>query len=240
MGVVTDWAVLDTPEEPMRMYMARPEGGIAGPGVLVIHDIFGLTEHIQDVCRRFADEGFVALAPDLYHRYPVKTYDYGDGSGALGQRSRLSSVNILDDLSLAFRFLAARGEVRSGLVGAVGFCSGGRDAFFLATQNPDLLAAVSFYGPLAPDQPESPLRLASGLEAPLLLIFAEQDHLIPPSEVALVHDTLAKFGKEHETMTHAGVAHGFFCDARPDSYAPEAAAEAWTRTIDFLYEKLEG
>ena len=140
--VVTDWAYLDTADGQMRMYMARPEGGTAGPGVLVIHEIFGLNEHIQDVCRRFADEGIIALAPDLYHGFATRTVPYDDVPAALKLREQLTDEQLLDYLNLAFRFVGNRGEVRSGLVGVVGFCSGGHDAFMLATRNPDVLALV--------------------------------------------------------------------------------------------------
>lgn len=240
MALVTDWAVLDTAAGQMRMYMARPDGGAAGPGVLVIQEIFGLTEHIQDVCRRFAEEGFVALAPDLYHSFPTRTAAYEDVAGALKLREQLGSEQLLDDLNAAFRFLGNRGEVRSGLVGVVGFCSGGRDAYVLGIQNPDVLAVVSYYGPIAADTPAAPIHDTVNLLAPTLLFFGETDHLIPAADVERARDTLTRLGKDFEIVTYDGVGHGFFCDARPGSYDPNAAADSWTRTVDFLYLHLEG
>lgn len=142
MGVVTQERNLETSDGLMRVYMARPEGGSAGPGILVVHELFGLTEHIQGVCRRFAEEGFVAAAPDLYHRLRTKTVPYDDVPAAMGLRKQHTEAQIIEDLDITLRFLAARGEVRSGLCGVAGFCSGGLDAFALATRNSDVLALV--------------------------------------------------------------------------------------------------
>jgi len=240
MAVVTDWAIIDTADGPMRMYMARPDGGTAGPGVLIVHDIFGLTEHILDVSRRFAEEGFVALAPDLYYRFATRTVPYGNGPTAQGLRQQLRVGQILDDLYVAFRLLAARGEVRSGLVGTVGYGAGGRDAFMLATRYPDVLAVVSYYGSIAADEPSAPIHAGAKLEAPALLFFGEGDELIPVAEVNRVTDTLSALGKDWEIVTYADAGHSFFCDASPSTYDPDATTDSWTRAIDFLYERLEG
>ncbi|MEA2642614.1 MAG: carboxymethylenebutenolidase [Chloroflexota bacterium] len=240
MAVVTDWAVIETSGGPMRMYMARPEGGTAGPGVLIIHEIFGLTDHILDVSRRFAQEGIVALAPELYHALPTRTAPYEDVAGARALRQQLKDDQIVDDLSGALRFLGARGEVRSGLTGVVGYCSGGRDAFMLATRNSDVLALVSYYGSITGDEPSAPINAGGKLEAPALLLYAERDHLISAEQVERVRDTLTRLNKDFDIVTYPNVGHGFFCDARPDSYDADAAADAWNRTVDFLYERLEG
>src|SRR5688572_15014597 len=156
MAVVTDWAYLDTPAGTMRLYMARPQGGTAGPGVLVVQDAFGLNDHIQQVCQRFAEEGLVAIAPELYHGLPTRTAPYDDAAAAQALRQKLSDDQVIDYLSTGLRFLGARGEVRSGLCAAVGFGAGGRDTFLLATRNPDVLALVAYAGSLAPDGPTSP------------------------------------------------------------------------------------
>src|SRR5438876_11042992 len=148
----------------MRMYTARPDAGTAGPGVLVVPEIFGLNEHVQDVCRRFADEGFVALAPDLYHSFAKRTVPYDDVAAARSLREKLTDQQVMDYLDAALRLLAARGEVRSGLVGAIGFGSGGRDAFLLATRNPDVLALVGYYAPIARDEPFAPIKASGRLQ----------------------------------------------------------------------------
>jgi carboxymethylenebutenolidase len=240
MALVTDWAVVETADGPMRMYMARPEGGTAGPGVLVIQDMYGLTEHTLDVCRRFADEGFVALAPELYYRFPTRAVEYEDPQAANKLRLQLTGDQIADDLFLAFRFLGNRGEVRSGLVGVVGYGTGGRDAFNLATRNSDVVAVVSYYGSIGADEPSPPLAASASLLAPALLFYGEDDDSIPAAEVQRVQDALTKQGKDFEIVTYPAVGHGFFCDASPNTYDAESADDSWTRAVDFLYQYLEG
>ena len=240
MEVVTDWAVLDTSDGPMRMYMARPQGGTAGPGVLIVQDVFGLTEHVQEVSRRFAEEGFVALVPELYHRFATRKVSYEDVSAARSLRQQLTDDQVMDDLSIALRFLGARGEVRSGLVGAVGYGAGGRDAFMLATRNPDVLALVCYYGSIAPDNESALIHASANLQAPALFFYGETDSIIPAAEVDRVEDMLTGLGKDHEIVTYPDVGHGFACEARPEGYDPDAAADSWSRAVDFLYERLEG
>ncbi|MBM2809723.1 MAG: Carboxymethylenebutenolidase [Chloroflexi bacterium] len=240
MGVVTDWIVLDTATGPMRMYIARPEGGTAGPGILVIQEIFGLTEDLQATCRRFAEEGFVALAPEIYHAQPVRLGSYDDVAAAMKIREQMSDDQVLDDLNSAFRLLAARGEVRSGLVGALGFCAGGRDAFMLGTRNPDVMAVICFYGSLAPDDSDAPINDAAKLAGPSLIFYGEDDRVVPIAQADRVRDELTRLGKDFEIVTYPNAGHGFMNAARARTYVADVAAEAWTRTIDFLYEKLEG
>jgi len=98
---VTDWAIIDTAVRPMRMYMARPEGGTAGPGVLVVHDAFGVTDHLQEMCRRFAEEGLVALAPELYHGFATRAVSYDDPAAADALHEQLSESQLMDDLFAA-------------------------------------------------------------------------------------------------------------------------------------------
>jgi carboxymethylenebutenolidase len=232
--------VIDTATGAMRMLMTRPDGGSAGPGLLLIPEAFGLTEHMQDVAGRFAEEGFASLTPDLYHRLGVRQVAYAEPSAAEKVRERLTDQEVMDDLDLALRFLGARGEVRSGLVAAVGYGAGARDAFRLATRNGDVLALVCYSGPVADDSPSAPIRDAQRLLAPSLLFFGEADDRIPTSHVERVGQVLSSLGKEHEIVSYPGARHGFFCSARAADYAVAAAEEAWTRTVDFLYERLEG
>jgi carboxymethylenebutenolidase len=239
MGVVTQERNLETPDGMMRVYMARPEGGAAGPGLLVVHEVFGLTEHIQDVCRRFAEEGFVTAAPDLYHRLRTKTAPYDDVPTAMGMRKQHTEAQLMEDLDITLRFLAARGEVRSGLCGAIGFCSGGRDAFALATRSSDVLALVSFYGPIAAEEPDPPISRAAKLEAPSLFVFGGHDPLISADQVERVRGTLDGLGKDFEIEVYPDAGHGFFCDERPVNYNAEAAKDVWGKTVDFLYRYLD-
>ncbi len=239
MGVVTQERYVETPGGLMRVYMARPEGGSAGPGLLVVHEMHGLDGHIQDVCRRFAEEGFVAAAPELYHRLRTRVAVYDDVAAAMGLRKQHTEAQLMEDLEIALRFLGARGEVRSGLCGAIGFGTGGRDAFSLAARNSDVLALVSFYGPIVGDETDSPISRAATLEAPALFVFGGKDPLMTPEQIEQVHSTLEGLGKEFEIEVYPEAGHGFFCDARPATYDANAAADAWQKTVDFLYRYLD-
>jgi carboxymethylenebutenolidase len=146
----------------------------------------------------------------------------------------------VDDLTMALRFLGARGEVRSGLTGVVGFGEGARDAFLLATRNPDVLALACFYGPIAADESDTALKSLANLQAPVLCFYGEADGQNPADDIARLQATLDRAGIDYDVVTYPDAAYGFFCDARPEAYDPKAAADAWTRTVDFIYERLEG
>jgi carboxymethylenebutenolidase len=240
MTVVTDWEIVDTSYGPMRMYTARPEGGTAGPGVLIVSDRFGLTNHIQDVSRRFAEEGIVALAPDLYHRLGTRAVAHDDPDSADALRAQLTDTEIIDDLTLALRFLGARGEVRSGLTGVVGYGEGGRDAFLLATRNADVLAVVAYGGAIAADDPSAPISASPDLQAPALLFVGEEDETTPAADCEYLQKTLDSLGKDYELVSYPGARAGFFCEARNGAYDEKATEDAWTRSVDFLYQRLEG
>jgi carboxymethylenebutenolidase len=158
---------------------------------------------------------------------------------AQGLRAQLTDDEVIDDLTAALRFLGARGEVRSGLVGAVGYGEGGRDAFRLATRNADVLALVCYGAPIASGE-QSPLDASRSMDAPALLVFGEADDATPAADVERVRETLEDLGKDVEVVTYPDAANGFFCDARPDVYDAKATEDAWTRTVDFLYQWLEG
>jgi carboxymethylenebutenolidase len=240
MGVETDWEVVDTSYGPMRMYTARPEGGTAGPGVLIVADRFGLTSHIQEVTRRFAQEGIVALVPDLYHRLGTRAVPPDDPAAADALRSQLTDTEIVDDLTLALRFLGARGEVRSGLTGVVGYGEGGRDAFLLATRNTDVLAIVAYGGAIAAEDESAPIGGSPNLQAPALLFVGEEDETTPPADLEYLQKTLDSLGKDYELVPYPGAKSGFFSDERADVYDEKAAEDAWGRTVEFIYQRLEG
>jgi carboxymethylenebutenolidase len=189
-------------------YLAAPSGG-AGPGVLVIQEWWGLVDHIRDVCDRFAREGFVALAPDLYR----------------GERAR--------DPDAAGRLMMGLEIPIGARVGAVGFCMGGQLALFAATRSPRIGAVVDFYG----IHPNVSLDL-SGLSAAVLGIFAERDEFVPVESARKLEADLRGAGKRARFEVYPGVGHAFFNDSRPDVYDARAAARAWSETLAFLRAEL--
>jgi carboxymethylenebutenolidase len=211
-------------------YVARPERG-AGLGLLVIQEWWGLVPHIEDVCDRFAAEGFTALAPDLYHG--AKTTE-PDEAGKL--MMALDLERAAADLSGAIDWLSASDAVRGDGIGVVGFCMGGGLALAVATQRPDAIrAVVPFYGVIPwPDLQPDWSRLAGAVQGH----FAERDTFFTPEKVRELEQTLRDLGKDADLLVYDGVDHAFFNDTRPDVYDEHAASQAWTRTLEFLRAKL--
>jgi carboxymethylenebutenolidase len=203
------------------------------PAVIIIHDVRGLSGHYRDITRRLANEGFFALALDLYSR--DDTPHLPDTEAVFAWLRKLSDSRAVADIDGAVRFLGTRPEVRSHSIGIVGFCMGGRYAFMAACTVPNMAACVSFYGMLRlPDKTENPLTLAQDLSCPYLGLFGEQDDLIPRAEIKELEGILRRNGKTFQTKTYQGAGHAFFNELRPDVYRPEAAKDAWAKALSFL------
>jgi carboxymethylenebutenolidase len=212
------------------------------PAVIVIHDVHGLTEHYRDIARRFASEGYFALAIDLYSREGAPHIT--DVDSALAWMKQLDDHRILADIESAFRYLSTRPEVRSTSIGVTGFCMGGQYALMAACAVPDIAACVSFYGMLRYDEPsekrpQSPLDLAPRLACPYLGLFGADDPLIPRADVRRLEGILRREGKTFQTKAYPKAGHAFFNDQRPDAYQPEAARDAWARSVAFFRTHLE-
>jgi carboxymethylenebutenolidase len=209
-------------------YLALPVSG-HGPGVVVIQEWWGLVPHIEQVCDRFAAEGFVALAPDLYHGAKVANSE-PDEAGKL--MMALNTDQAVKDMSGAIDFLLAHDAVSSGSVGVVGFCMGGGLALALACARPDAVSACCpFYGvmPWPALQPDY-----SKLEAAVLGHFAEDDSMFTPAMVGELEARLRAEGKEAELIIHPSTAHAFFNDTRPEVHDPGASMRAWESVVPFL------
>jgi carboxymethylenebutenolidase len=197
-------------------YLATPSGG-QGPGVLVIQEWWGLVPHIKDVCDRFAAEGFVALAPDLYHGRTVSEPD--------------EAGKAMMAMQLALRERCGRDRL-----GVIGFCMGGGLALVLACRRPDAIAAcVPFYGVIP--WPEATPDYGA-MTAAVQGHFAERDDFFPPDKAHQLEADLQALGKEAEIFVYEGTDHAFFNDARPEVYNEQAAATAWERTLAFLRASL--
>lgn len=213
-----------------RAYVATPEHG-AGPGLVVIQEYWGLVPHIEDVCDRFAAEGFSALAPDLFRG---ATASEPDEAGKLMMALNVDQASA--DLGLAVEYLRASPSVRGDGLGTVGFCMGGGLAMVLATQRPaDIAACVAFYGliPWESAQPDW-----SALAAPLQGHFGDEDDFFSPERVDELEARLAEADKEYDIHRYRGAGHAFFNDTRPEAFDEEAASVAWIRTLEFLRAKL--
>ncbi|MCY3842211.1 MAG: dienelactone hydrolase family protein [Acidobacteria bacterium] len=208
-------------------YLATPASG-AGPGVIVIQEWWGLVQHVKDVADRFAGEGFVALAPDLYHGRSTTS---PDEAGKLMMALEIDRAE--RDLRGAIDFLLARDDVAGTRVGTVGFCMGGQLSLFAACANARVGACVDFYGihpNVAPD--------LAALEAPVLGFFAERDGFVTPEAARKLETDLRAAGKEVDITVFEGADHAFFNDSRPDVYHAGYAAECWSRMVAFYRRHL--
>lgn len=208
-------------------YLAHPTQPGKYPGVVVIQEWWGLEPHIQDVARRFAGEGYIALAPDLYHGKVAK-----EPSEAEKLMMALNIEQAVREIISGVNYLK-RLDRCSGKVGVVGFCMGGGLALLTALRSAGVSACVDFYGGI-PD----PLDQVKHLECPLLGIFAEKDGWVTPTAVRQMEERLKAFGKPAQVHIYPGVDHAFFNDTR-SAYNAQAARDAWEKTLAFFRQHLQ-
>jgi carboxymethylenebutenolidase len=230
---------LTTDDGPMSVYEAVPDGGATnGAAVIVIQEAFGVNDHIEDVTRRFAALGYHAAAPHLFHRAGGGTAPYGDFSKVLPLFEGLSDASILTDIDAVRAHLPHKDE----RIGVVGFCMGGRASFLVAAER-WLGAAVGFYGGgiVNARRPQFPALVgrAYAMQTPWLGLFGDRDESIPVEDVEALRSALVEAPVDTEVVRYADAEHGFHCDARP-SYSPDAAADAWQRTVDWFRRYLLG
>ena len=207
-------------------YLATPQSG-TGPGVIVLQEWWGLVPHIKDVADRFAAEGFVALAPDLYHG---KTTTHPDEAMRLLMAMNIGQTE--KDLRGAAALLKTKSATAK--IGSVGFCMGGSLAMFAATLNPNFGACVTFYGANTRIKPDF-----SKLNCPVLGLFGATDDHITPAVVGALAADIKTAGGTWSTHTYQGTGHAFFNDSRPEAYNKPAAEDAWVRTLAFLRANLK-
>jgi len=231
---------LQTGDGPMACYVAQPSERAQG-GVVVIQEAFGVNAHIEDVTRRFASAGYLAVAPYLFHRAGGGTAPYGDFAKVIPLYEGLTDEGILTDVDAA-RDRLREGGVTDEQTGLVGFCFGGRVSFLVALER-TLGAAVGFYGGgiVTPRFPQFPALIDRGeeLETPWLGLFGDRDESIPVEDVERLRAELARAPVPTEVVRYADAAHGFHCDVR-ESYAETAAKDAWARTLAWFDHHLAG
>jgi carboxymethylenebutenolidase len=208
-------------------FLAKPTDARKYPAVIVIHEIWGLVDHIKDVSRRIAREGFVALAIDLFGGKVVSKLEEGRKL-----REELTEAKIIGDLKGGFNYLQSSEYVHPKRIGSVGFCMGGGLSLLLACDVKDLAAAVVFYG-----RNPSPIDLVKNIHCPILGNYAGADMAITESDISLLKQTLTRYGKVFDIKVYPGAPHAFFNDTR-ESYRPEAAGDAWKRTLEFFNRNL--
>jgi carboxymethylenebutenolidase len=228
-------------------HLACPEGGTC-PGVVMIPDVWGLSDLYRTLAQRLAREGFAVLAVDLYRRLPeVKIGDPGRWIRGLADPEVLADVQAAVDR-------LADGPSRGHEVGVVGFCMGGQYTILAAAGCTGLGAAVAFYGLLSHEhgllapppgerldparKPRSPLEAAARVACPLLGLFGREDPFIPVSDVHAFEAGLARSGRPHQVVIYDGAGHAFLNERRPEMYRPDAARDAWGRMLAWLGQHL--
>jgi len=218
-------------------YMARPLGSGPHPGVIVIHEAFGLVEHTKELARKFAAHGYIAIAPNLYYREGPENPE--EVLAVVRQRGGVPDSRVIGDLEGAVR--ALRSVVTcNDKIGCIGHCSGGRHTLLFACNTKNLAAAVNCYGgrvvteELTPNQPKPVIDMVADLSCPLLGLFGQSDLNPSPEHVARLEGEVKKHKKEYEFKSYPpDTGHGFFADYRP-SYRQESAVDGWQRIFDFF------
>jgi len=212
-------------------YHAVPASGENLPVVLVVQEIFGVHEYIQDICRRFAKLGYLAIAPELFYRQ-------GDVSqlGSIDEIrpivAQVPDAQVLSDLDAAVLWAASTGRANVNNLGITGFCWGGRIVWLYAAHSPQLKAGVAWYGRLvgnpSPLQPTTPLQMAPYLKAPVLGLYGGMDDGIPVDTVEQMRGAIAQANGTSEILVYPDAPHGFHADYRP-SYREDAAMDGWEK-----------
>jgi carboxymethylenebutenolidase len=206
-------------------YLASPSSGGSRPGLLVLQEWWGMNDHIKDITSRLANEGFTALAVDMYDGKVTK-----DAVEAKGFMMAMDKAAALEKLYGAVRYLKTDPNVSN--VGVIGFCMGGFLALNLACTNRDIKAAAPFYGSVPPDA------MLNQLRAPVLYFYGEKDHHIAASEIDRLEQFMKNAGKPCDVVRYAESDHAFFNDTRKEVYNPKDAKDAWARSLAFLRKNL--
>jgi carboxymethylenebutenolidase len=224
---------VDSAGGTMPLYESAPEGAPRGAAI-VIQEAFGITDHIEDVCRRLSAAGYHAVAPHLFHRSGDPVIPYDDMQAVMPHLGQLSAEGLEADLAATLEYLAGAG-FPAARVGIVGFCMGG-SVVVLAASRHALGAAVTFYGggvtagrfgmpPLA--------ELAPTLQTPWLGLFGDADQSIPVDQVEMLREAAKQAPVPTEIVRYPDAGHGFHCDAR-DSYHESSAQDGWRRMLEWF------
>ena len=231
-GTATEW--VSVPVEgagEMRIFVARPNGEGPHRAIIVMQEAFGVNSHIRDVTKRFAGQGFLAVAPELFHRTGTGVEGRYDAFAEMRPHfGALTTEGILADAKAAFRWVVSQPNVDAARVAAIGYCLGGRAAF-LANASLPIAAGVSYYAGGMP----SVLDRVAGVHGPHTFFWGGRDTHITAEQKQAVVDAFTRAGKSFTNVEFSDADHGFFCDQR-SAYEPNAAGEAWALTLAFLAE----
>jgi len=252
------WVEMKVGRQTMEGYLTQPEAQGTYPAVIVVQEVWGVNSYIQAVTERLPSQGYVGLAPAVFHRQGYMTVGlHEEFSTAIARMGECTDAQIMEDIKASVDYLKSQSFVRTDRIGIVGFCFGGRVAYLAACTVPDLKASVVYYGggipsslqecvayyggkarlPLGGPGP-SPLEQTAKITAPVLGLFGAEDQNPTPADVARIETELKRHSKAHEFHMYPGCGHGFHCDARA-SYRAEAAGDAWAKTLAWFNQHLK-
>lgn len=222
-------------------YLARPRDGGARPGIIVIHEAFGVDDHIRDVAQRLANVGFTALAPNLYARVGAPTP--GDWQSVMTKMLGLADDQIVQDLEAAATYLRSLDNATSK-VGCIGFCAGGRQALLFACRSRAVDAVIDCWGGFitratptertTPQRPTPVIDLVDGIRCPVFAVFGAEDQNPSPADAEALQARLAQAGKTAIVKVFVNAGHAFFNDRRPQHYREDAAFALWPQITAFF------
>jgi len=233
-GLVAGEVKIPAADVEIPAYRAMPAKGGPFPVVLVVQEIFGVHEHIKDLCRRFAQQGYLAVAPEMYARQgdPSKFTDWKQLFAEIV--SKVPDAQVMSDLDATVAWAGKSGSGDVKRVGVTGFCWGGRITWLYAAHSAQVKAGVAWYGRLVGQstelQPKYPIDVAAALKAPVLGLYGGQDQGIPVADVEKMRAALAAAKSPSEIVVFPDAPHGFLADYRP-SYRATEAAEAWKQCL---------
>lgn len=233
-GIIAGETTIPSQGEQLPAYLAKPTSGDGPyPIILVVQEIFGVHQHIQDVCRRLAKQGYLAIAPELYFRQG-DPHQYDDIPTLLSELvSKVPDAQVMLDLDRATNWAVRQGG-DANRIGITGFCWGGRISWLYAAHNPQLKAAVAWYGKFSGNKtlttPKHPVDVAADLSAPVLGLYGAEDGSIPLDQVELMRQALRAANATAEIVVYPEAGHAFHADYRP-SYHPESAQDGWQRML---------
>jgi carboxymethylenebutenolidase len=232
-GLVAGEVKIPVPGGEIPAYRAMPAAGGPFPTIIVVHEIFGVHEHIKDICRRLAKAGYFAVAPALYARE-------GDVVGKTDMKevmaivSKVPESQVATDLDATAAWAKSTGHADTSKLGITGFCWGGRQTWLYAAHNPNLKAGVAWYGPLqfpkSENTPFNPVDEVKQMKAPVLGLYGGADTIIAADQVDAMRAAIKAAGNSSEIIVYPDTPHGFNADYRP-SYRPKAAKDAWARML---------
>lgn len=228
---------IPTQGEDMPAYYARPQKALGTlPIVIVIQEIFGVNEHIRSLCHRLAEQGYLAIAPELYFRHG-DPQNYSDIETLLNEVvAKVPDAEVLADLDHVASWASRHGGDAHRLM-VTGFCWGGRIAWLYAAHNPQLKAAVAWYGKLITQKtlnsPHHPVDIAISLNAPVLGLYGEQDASIPLESIEMMRKALRAANATAEIIVYPDAGHAFNADYR-SSYHAESAQDGWQRMLEWF------